>query len=361
MNDDAVPLDELGWHAHHAGPPSVSPGEGVSRVVVEHRGAYELLGPYGLLEAAVDPSLRAGARDALDFPAVGDWVEHSLDPRHDRRVLISKVEERTSAMVRRAPGPEPVPQVVAANVDVLCVVTTPNEDLNERRIERYLVAALGSGARPVLVVNKSDLDGGEVHSAELGVLADAVEIVATSAVTGAGLDVLRQWLATGLTLAFTGSSGVGKSSIVNRLLDSEVLATGAVRADGKGRHTTIRRELLLVPGGGVVIDTPGLREVQLWDDGGLELAFPEITELAADCRFSDCQHSAEPGCAVRDAVEGGRLTARRVEAYGDLAAELAELQDEVEERERAERRRRDARARSGRSGRPGGSDRLSDQ
>ena len=350
MSGPAVTLEELGWTAHHDGAPLLEPGTGRSRVVVEHRGAYELLGPHGHLKAAVDPQLRSAAQDDRDFPAVGDWVVHSLKAHHDRRVLISVIEERSSAVLRRAPGHEPIPQVVAANLDVLCVVTAPDEDFNERRLERYLVAALGSGARPLIIVNKMDLVQ-EFDQTRLGALAGSVDIAAMSAQTGQGLDALRSLLAQHLTLAFTGSSGVGKSSIVNRLLGDDVLETGEVRNDGKGRHTTIRRQLLLVPGGGVVIDTPGLRELRLWDDGGLELAFPEVTALAADCRFSDCRHDGEPGCAVKAAVAAKRLSSDRVIAHRDLQNELDELEDDLEEHERVTRRRRDARVRGGRSGR----------
>lgn len=341
-----VSLRDLG-RAADLPTPSLESGLGMSRVAVEHRGAYVLWGPHGEREAAVTPALRDAVEDQRDFPAVGDWVVHTLEPLHDQRVLITAVETRTSQIVRRAPGPEPVPQVVAANVDVLGVVTTAEEDFNERRLERYLVTALGSGARPLLIINKVDLFDGPRPS--MGVLAADVEVIETSASTGAGVDHLAALAAEGRTLAFTGSSGVGKSSLVNRLMGGDVLATGEVRSDGRGRHTTIRRELLQLPTGGVVIDTPGLREVQLWDDGGLEIAFPEIAEAAQSCRFGDCVHAGEPGCAVAEGIEAGELVTARVDAYQDLAAELAELAEELEEHERVTRRRRDARARPNRA------------
>ena len=345
-------LGDLAWAGD---PPQVGDDQAVSRVAVEHRGAYELLGPTGHLEAAVAPAMRDAIEDPIDYPAVGDWVVHTTEARHDRRVLIEKVVPRRSVVVRRAPGHEPVPQVVATNVDELCVVTSPEGDLNIRRLERYLVTALGSGARPVLVLNKVDLleqrDESGADVGEIEALASSmpdVELVRTSAVSDTGFETFRALLAAGRTLAFTGSSGVGKSTLVNRLLGEELLETGAVRSDGMGRHTTIRRELLVMPGGGVLIDTPGLREIQLWDDGGLLRAFPDIAELATECRFSDCSHGGEPGCAVAAAVDAGRLVAARVTSFRDLAAELDVLADEREEHDRLLRRRRDARRRSGR-------------
>ncbi len=354
MSDGAVPLQRLGWQRHHPVAASPRDGHGISRIAVEHRGAYELLGPHGTLEAAVDAPLRDAATDARDFPAVGDWVEHTLDARHDRRVLITSIEERTSAVLRRAPGHEPVPQVVAANVDVLCVVTSAGDDFDDRRLERYLVTAFGSGARPVVVLNKCDVRRPTAEELDrVRTVAPSVEVLLTSAATGDGVDELGVLLAGGDTLAFIGSSGVGKSSLVNRLVGEELLETGAVKADGTGRHTTVRRQLLLAPGGGVVVDTPGLREVRLWDDGGLLLAFPDIAEDAQRCRFADCRHRGEPGCAVSEAVERGDIDQDRLDGFLELAAELDELGVERDEHERMISRRRDARMRRGRRGRGG--------
>jgi len=331
-------LARLGWFVHHDELPPENSDSATSRVVVEHRGAYELWGPHGRFEAAVEGSFRDRAADGRDFPTVGDWVRHSLDPRHDRRVVITTVEDRSSAVVRRAAGHAPVPQVVAANVDVVCIVTTAGEDLSLRRIERYLVAAMGSRARPLIAVNKTDLGG---PLPELGSVAGDVEVVGTSTVSGEGLDRLRRELAGDATIAFIGSSGVGKSSLVNALVGTEHLDIGAVRADGRGRHTTVRRQLLLVPTGGVVIDTPGLREVRLWDDEGLPGAFPDIGVHAPSCRFGDCSHQTEPDCAVVAAVERGDLPADRLVAYRELRAELADLLAEREQYERLARQRRD--------------------
>ncbi len=346
MTHGAVTLDRLGWGARHEAVPSLAEGTGLSRVAIEHRGAYTLLGPHGELEASVDPTLRDAAEDDRDFPTVGDWVQHSLVELDDRRVSITAILPRRSAVVRRAPGHEPVPQLVAANVDVLGIVTSPDEDLNERRLERYLVTALGSGARPLLILNKIDLlsPGGSAPGLDVG----GADVLITSAVSGEGFDRLEAMLRAGVTLAFTGSSGVGKSSIVNRLLGDDVLETADVRRDGRGRHTTVRRELLLAPGGGVLIDTPGLREIRLWDDGGLDLAFPEIVAAAEECRFDDCRHMREPGCAVRDGIESGTISVERHAAYVELESELFELAEERDDHERRRRRRRDARASPGR-------------
>jgi ribosome biogenesis GTPase / thiamine phosphate phosphatase len=345
-------LEELGWRdsfARRAG--EVSAEERIGRVAVEHRGAYEVIGPDGTQEAAVAPEFRRAVDSPLEFPGVGDWVVHTESPRHDRRVEIVRVIDRESEAVRRAPGPDAVPQLVGANIDTLAIVTTPLEDLNERRLERYLALAHGGGITPVIVVNKADL-GGEVEAqTRVASRFSEVPILIVSAVTGDGIDQLRDLLAGPSTLAFTGSSGVGKSALVNRLMGTDDQEIGDVREDGRGRHTTIRRHLLLIPGGGVVIDTPGLREVRLWDAGGLDATFPDLAGRAADCRFADCQHRGEPGCAVEAAVIAGDVDASMVAAYRTLIDELIELEIEIEERERILQRRIEARGRARRNSR----------
>jgi len=258
----------------------------------------------------------------LDRPAVGDWVAVADD---GHRAIIHRVLDRRSALLRRAAGSSGAGQVVAANVDLFFVVTSANLDFNPRRLERYLAAVWDSGASPVVVLNKIDLAGDlDALAAELEAVALGVPIARVSATTGAGLDELRAHLAPGLTIALIGSSGVGKSSIINRLLGDDSLAVQGLRNDDKGRHTTTRRELLLLPGGGILIDTPGMRELGLIEDaGGIDASFADIAELAAGCRFADCGHDAEPGCAVTAAIATGELPADRLASYRKLLREVA--------------------------------------
>lgn len=243
-------------------------------------------------------------------PAVGDWV--GLDLREPP--TIRAVLPRRSAFTRQAAGRETRAQVVAANVDVLFIVAGLDGDLNLRRLERYLVLAAASGARPILVLNKADAaDAVEERLAEVRAVAAGATILLASARTGAGVDALARLVPAGVTAAFVGSSGVGKSSLVNRLRGEEAMETGALRAkDGRGRHTTTARHLLELPGGGILLDTPGMRELALLDvEEGVAAVFGDIDELAAGCRFRDCAHDREPGCAVRAAVSAERLDSWR--------------------------------------------------
>jgi ribosome biogenesis GTPase len=257
-----------------------------------------------------------------DPPAVGDWV--ALDPQ-DPPTIRTLLPRRT-AFTRQAAGREARAQVVAANVDILYVVAGLDGDLNLRRLERYLAVGATSGARVVVVLNKADLAApDDPRIAEVRAIAS--EVVLVSAATGAGVEVLRP--ARGETAAFVGSSGVGKSSLINRLLGEEALPTQRLRAkDGRGKHTTTARHLLQVPGGGVVLDTPGMREFALWDaEEGVAAVFDDVTALAQSCKFSDCAHESEPGCAVRDAVSPERLASwrklRREAAASALRADVA--------------------------------------
>lgn len=256
-------------------------------------------------------------------PAVGDWVAVADDPE---RAIIHHVLPRRTALNRRAAGPADKVQVIAANVDCFCIVTSANRDLNPRRVERYLTAVWESGASPVIILNKVDLvdDVAPLHD-ELAAVALAVPIVEVSALTGDGIAALREHLPAGTTVGFIGSSGVGKSSLVNRLLGRVTQEVMAIRDDdARGRHTTTRREIVPLPGGAVLIDTPGMREFGLTEDGGgVDAAFADIAALAEACRFSDCQHRGEPGCAVQDALDRGEIAWERWESYRKLQREVA--------------------------------------
>lgn len=273
---------------------------------------------------------------------VGDWVALSHPEGHDV-AIIEAILPRSSAFTRKDPGISTNEQVVAANVETVFVMQSlSGKGVNLRRLERELVLAWESGARPVVVLTKADLaDDWEDHRAEAASVSAGVDVIATSAITGQGLDELSPYLGDGSTVALLGASGVGKSTLINRLVGEHVQATAEVREkDGKGRHTTVARELVLLPQGGVVVDTPGLRALALWDaDQGMEAAFPEIGELAVECRFADCRHETEPGCAVIEAVETGELAQRRLESYRDLRRELDALAAKTEERARRERER----------------------
>jgi ribosome biogenesis GTPase len=253
---------------------------------------------------------------------VGDWVTVT---EQGTRAVIQHVFERRTLLLRRAAGSDAQAQAIAANVDRYFVVTAPGEDFSERRLERYLTAVWNSGASPVVVLNKTDL-GDELESLtqRIAEVALAVPIVLVSARTGSGLDTLRGHLERGLTAAFIGSSGVGKSSLLNQLLERTQLSTSPLDSTGRGRHTTTQRELVVLPNGAIVIDTPGLREFGLVEEGtGLDTAFADITACSEYCRYADCTHTHEPGCAVLQAARDGELSAERLESYHRLSREAA--------------------------------------
>jgi ribosome biogenesis GTPase len=285
-----------------------SQGLSVGRVAVQHRGEVDVL---------------AGEREvrARGVAAVGDWVV--LDPHGSVHAILP----RTSAFSRLSVSGRTEEQVVAANVDSVFLMQSFGQDLSTRRLERYLAAAWQSGAAPVVVLTKLDLAEAPAEDvARIEEVALGVPVHAVSAISGEGLAALDPYLGPGSTVALLGSSGVGKSTLVNRLLGADVLRTGALRDDGKGRHTTVNRELVSLPGGALVIDTPGMRELQLWaDEEALETTFADVSALAAECGFADCAHETEPGCAVRAALASGELAAARYESFCALQRELAAL------------------------------------
>jgi ribosome biogenesis GTPase len=320
-------LHHLGWDAtlEAAFEPFARQGLLPGRVAAEHTHLYRLLAAEGEPLASVTGRMRHDAVDRLDFPAVGDWVAFQPAPGEERAV-IHAVLPRRSRFVRQAAGEAGAPQIVAANVDTVLLVAALDRDFNPRRLERYLTLAWDSGARPVIVLNKADLvaDPGAARAA-LADVALGVPIHAVSGAAGEGLEALAPYLAPGRTIALLGSSGVGKSTLLNRLAGREAHATGAVRAtDDRGRHTTTFRALVALPGGALAIDTPGMRELQLWEGAeGFAEAFGDVAAIAARCRFRDCAHAREPGCAVRAALETGELAPERLASYQKLARELA--------------------------------------
>jgi len=293
--------------------------------------------------AEVAGSLRHAAASALDLPTVGDWVGVRVRAGAHRPVIQALLPRRT-AFVRRAAGDRTVAQVLASNVDTVFLVVGLDNDYNLRRLERTMVLAWESGASPVIVLNKADLAAGEIEErrAEAERVAAGVPVLAVAAKRDEGLEALRPWLLPGRTVALLGSSGVGKSTIVNRLLGREKQKTQEVReADQRGRHTTTHRELVALPGGALLLDTPGLREIQLWSEGaGLEAAFDDVLSLAPGCRFRDCGHRGEPGCAVQAAVDEGRLGADRLESYLKLQGELRSVEVREDPLKRREERSR---------------------
>ena len=351
----ATSLEDLGWdeaweaafERHRA------EGSRPGRVTIQHRGAYVLATEEGEVRAELPRRVLRETEEAGLLPAVGDWVAWRPEPAGER-AFVEAVLPRRSSFSRKAAWTELREQVVAANVDVVLLVQAVPDDFNVRRLERYLTTAWDSGASPAVVLTKTDLvDDVETYVAEIEQIAFGVPVHAVSNVTGEGLDDLRAQLVPGRTVALLGSSGIGKSTIVNRLAGEELLATQDVRRDGRGRHTTSHRELVLLPGGGIVLDTPGMRELQLWSvDDGLERSFADVEEIAAECRFHDCAHEQEPGCAVREALASGRLSAERWESYGKQLRELRALQERLDVHARKERvRQYRIRARAMRKGR----------
>ena len=337
-------LAGLGWDERLAAllgaeGPGLVPG----RILTEERGQYVVASEAG--EGPASPSGRLRHDTELDptaaWPAVGDWV--AMDPAAPgEHRLIQRVLPRRTAVIRRAPGDRKLPsQTLAANVDNVFVVSSANKDFNVRRLERYLAVAWESGAWPVVLLSKADLaDDIEPFRLAAEAAAPGVDVIPVSVVTGEGLDRVREHLGPGRTVVFTGSSGVGKSSIVNALAGEPLLETAAIREDdARGRHTTTRRQLIRLADG-LLIDTPGLRELGVLDGDGLSTAFDDIERLAASCRFSDCQHRSEPGCAVRAAIDAGTIDRARYDAWRKLEreAERAAIATDALAR-RAERKR----------------------
>ena len=333
--EDLSPLASLGWDAEWAAAFAAATGErkatgaqpsrSPARVVAEHRDRYVVRTGEGERSAVLAGRVRHSAESREAMPAVGDWVVISTADR-DGVAVVHGVLPRRSAFVRRAVYVVE-PQVVAANVDVALIMTALPTDVSVHRLDRYLTLAWESGATPVIVLSKADLSV-DVDSAiaEVRAATYGVEVIAVSTATGLGMAELVRHLVPTRTAVLMGTSGVGKSTLVNHLLGKEQLRTSAVLEDGRGQHTTTHRELVVLANGALLIDTPGMRELQLWNaDAGIDAAFADIDALAEQCRFTDCAHGTEPDCAVLDALRRGVLEADRLDHWRQLRRELAFL------------------------------------
>lgn len=339
MNDDD--LSGLGF-----GPfferqlPATGPAGVLARIAAEHRGAYEVWSATGVGRAQLAGRLRPEL-ESTGAPGVGDWVVLTDAPDTAHVSVIERVLERRTVFSRGAAGRGLRAQVIAANVDLVFAVCGLDADFNVRRIERYLARIWASGALPAVLLSKADLCANPwARVAEVERHTAGVAVHVMSALEGEGLDPVRASIREGMTVALVGSSGAGKSTLVNALLGEERMRTGAVRAsDGRGQHVTTHRQLVRLPTGGLLLDTPGMRELQLLDDGGLDDVFGDIAAFAEGCRFRDCRHDTEPGCAVLAAVASGTLDSERFEHYRKLEheAQANELRHDVHRHRQAQR------------------------
>lgn len=314
-------MKNLGFTDRYIREASFHDGLYLGRVVSQYKDLYSVATGKIDLTAEVAGKLRYNAVVPADYPAVGDFVMIDREDNSSGNAIIHHVLTRKSIFERKAAGKSREVQIIAANIDTVFICIALNNDYNLRRLERYLSIAWASGALPVVVLTKADLcENIEARLAEVGAVAAGADILVTTSLTEEGYYPIKTYITTGKTVAFIGSSGVGKSTLINRLIGEDLIETKATRKDDKGRHTTNRRDLIVVPSGGAVIDTPGMRELGV-ESADLAKTFADIDRLAGSCRFSDCTHSGEPHCAVKTAIEKGELTEKRLESYRKLKKE----------------------------------------
>src|SRR6056297_3652690 len=291
--------------------------EYLGRIVTEGDKIYKIATIAGILNGEVSGKFEYNAIGREDFPAVGDWVVLDRNEKNTGNAVIKRVLPRNTKVSRKVAGRKSDEQIIASNIDYIFICMALSSDFNKRRLERYLTIVWDSGAVPVVMLTKSDLcNNVDQKVLEAEEVAIGVDIFVTSSITGEGIDNLDKYFIEGTTCAFIGSSGVGKSSLINSIRGDDFMKVKEIRKDDKGRHTTTHRELVQIPGGGIIIDTPGMREIQIMDvNDSLDKTFSDVEELTKMCRFTDCQHDTEPGCAVKKALESGKLEESRWENY----------------------------------------------